>query len=229
MTKSASIVLSVATAAAVGACVGLIGLTAITATANAQSVSSSTDYTADQGTKTTETGVKPDTKQPNGAPNGETAEPRDTSPYNPYSPKTARPKPKSDDNDRIAEPDQPKAKPRIVEPDQQKAKPRIAEPQQPAKPKKRVAAVAQPDSEIVKEPKRYKKRIRKSRRHRKSSHRRRYSRRSRSGMPAPGYEGFDGPGVYCSYRREPWRKCFNNRYGEYQCRTVGWRRIQYCY
>jgi len=216
MTKSANIVLSVATAAAVGACVGLIGLTAVTATANAQVVASGTDYTGDQGTKTTETGIKPETKQPSGTPTGGTKAPRNTNPYSPYSPKTARPQPKGD-SDRIAEPAEPKTKPRIVEP------------QKPEKPKKRVAAVAQPDSDIVKQPKRYKKRIRKTRRHRKSSRRRRYSRRSRSRMPAPGYEGFDGPGVYCSYRREPWRKCFNNRYGEYQCRTVGWRRIQYCY
>ena len=61
----------------------------------------------------------------------------------------------------------------------------------------------------------------------RTSSRRRYTSR----MPSPGYEGFDGIGLgsYCSYRREPWRKCFNNRYGEEQCRTVGWRRIEHCY
>lgn len=59
----------------------------------------------------------------------------------------------------------------------------------------------------------------------------RTSRRSNPGIPRRGYEGFAGIGLgsYCSYRREPWRKCTINRYGEEQCRTVGWRRIQHCY
>ena len=55
--------------------------------------------------------------------------------------------------------------------------------------------------------------------------------RSTPRMPAPGFEGFigDGNNTYCSYRREPYRKCFNNRYGEEVCKTVGWRRIEHCY
>jgi len=50
-------------------------------------------------------------------------------------------------------------------------------------------------------------------------------------MPNRGYEGFAGIGLgaYCSYRREPWRKCYINRYGEEECRTAGWRRIHHCY
>lgn len=50
-------------------------------------------------------------------------------------------------------------------------------------------------------------------------------------MPRRGYEGFAGIGLgsYCSYRREPWRKCWINRYGEEECRTVGWRKIHHCY
>lgn len=57
----------------------------------------------------------------------------------------------------------------------------------------------------------------------------RYSRGRTPPMPAPGFEGFDGIDNYCTFRREPYRKCFNNKYGEQQCRTVGWRVIQNCY
>jgi len=56
-----------------------------------------------------------------------------------------------------------------------------------------------------------------------------YSQGRTPPMPRPGFEGFDGPNTYCSFRREPDRRCYNDRNGEQQCQTVGWRMIQYCY
>ena len=47
-----------------------------------------------------------------------------------------------------------------------------------------------------------------------------------------GYEGFAGVGkysAYCSYRREPQRKCRYNRSGRESCKIVSWRLIQKCY
>lgn len=45
-----------------------------------------------------------------------------------------------------------------------------------------------------------------------------------------GYEGFSGnPGEYCSYRREPERKCWYTRSGYEKCKIVSWRLIQKCY
>lgn len=52
-----------------------------------------------------------------------------------------------------------------------------------------------------------------------------------SSHPVKGYEGFaggSGIGNYCSYRREPERKCWETRYGE-TCKIVSWRLIQKCY
>jgi len=47
---------------------------------------------------------------------------------------------------------------------------------------------------------------------------------------ARGYEGFAGtPGQYCSYRREPERKCYFTRSGYEKCKIVSWRLIQKCY
>ena len=48
--------------------------------------------------------------------------------------------------------------------------------------------------------------------------------------PVKGHEGFSGPhGRYCSYRREPDRKCWYRRDGSERCKVVGWRLIQKCY
>lgn len=48
--------------------------------------------------------------------------------------------------------------------------------------------------------------------------------------PVRGYEGFAGYGkAYCSYRREPERKCWYTRGGYEKCRIVSWRLIQKCY
>lgn len=200
MTKSASTFASVATVAAMSACVGLVALTSISATANAQTVSSSTDYTGQQDTPAPGTTSKPEKKKPTlPITTGPAKAPSGASPYSPKAPKTARATPRRDEP-RVAEP--PAAEPKV----------------KPKKSKKRIAKTHA----------RRKIRTRKSRSHRKS-YRRRYARRSRPRMPAPGYEGFDGPGTYCTYRREPWRKCHNNQYGEYQCRIVGWRRIESCY
>ncbi|MGI9480540.1 MAG: hypothetical protein ACR2PI_27875 [Hyphomicrobiaceae bacterium] len=46
-----------------------------------------------------------------------------------------------------------------------------------------------------------------------------------------GYEGFAGgiSGSYCSYRREPERRCFYTRSGYEKCKIVSWRLIQKCY
>ncbi len=47
-----------------------------------------------------------------------------------------------------------------------------------------------------------------------------------------GYEGFAGVGKYssyCSYRREPQRKCWYSRGGYEKCKIVSWRLIQKCY
>ncbi len=46
--------------------------------------------------------------------------------------------------------------------------------------------------------------------------------------PVKGYEGFNGR-AYCSYRREPDRKCFYSRSGREICKIVSWRLIQKCY
>ncbi len=47
---------------------------------------------------------------------------------------------------------------------------------------------------------------------------------------AKGYEGFgSNPGEYCSYRREPQRKCYFTRSGYEKCKVVSWRLIQKCY
>lgn len=48
--------------------------------------------------------------------------------------------------------------------------------------------------------------------------------------PVRGYEGFAGINkTYCSYRREPVRKCWYSRNGYEKCRVVSWRLIQKCY
>ena len=48
--------------------------------------------------------------------------------------------------------------------------------------------------------------------------------------PIKGYEGFGGIGKsYCSYRREPERKCWYTRSGYEKCKIVSWRLIQKCY
>ncbi|MEM6496389.1 MAG: hypothetical protein AAF709_06660 [Pseudomonadota bacterium] len=46
-----------------------------------------------------------------------------------------------------------------------------------------------------------------------------------------GYEGFVGGrhNSYCSYRREPRRRCYISRSGYERCKIVGWRLIQHCY
>ena len=46
-----------------------------------------------------------------------------------------------------------------------------------------------------------------------------------------GYEGFVGGKVnsYCSYRREPRRRCYITRSGYERCKIVGWKLIQHCY
>ena len=45
-----------------------------------------------------------------------------------------------------------------------------------------------------------------------------------------GFEGFSGVGKsYCSYRREPERKCWYTRGGYEKCKIVSWRLIQKCY
>ncbi len=46
-----------------------------------------------------------------------------------------------------------------------------------------------------------------------------------------GYEGFIGAkrGAYCSYRREPRRRCYITRSGYESCKIVGWKLIQQCY
>ncbi len=50
---------------------------------------------------------------------------------------------------------------------------------------------------------------------------------------ARGYEGFGGGGSYggqyCSYRREPDRRCWITRSGYEKCKIVSWRLIQKCY
>lgn len=50
--------------------------------------------------------------------------------------------------------------------------------------------------------------------------------------PVRGYEGFSsgaGGKAYCSYRREPERKCWYTRSGREKCKVVSWRLIQKCY
>lgn len=49
-------------------------------------------------------------------------------------------------------------------------------------------------------------------------------------QPSRGYEGFSGGGLgrYCSYRREPERKCHYSG-GYEKCKIVSWRLIQKCY
>ena len=46
-----------------------------------------------------------------------------------------------------------------------------------------------------------------------------------------GFEGFSGGplGRYCSYRREPDRRCWITRSGYEKCKMVKWRLIQKCY
>lgn len=47
-----------------------------------------------------------------------------------------------------------------------------------------------------------------------------------------GYEGWSGGsygGQYCSYRREPNRRCWNTRRGYEKCTIANWRLIQKCY
>jgi hypothetical protein len=47
--------------------------------------------------------------------------------------------------------------------------------------------------------------------------------------PVKGYEGFGGEsGQYCSYRREPERKCWETDSGYERCKIVSWRLIQKC-
>jgi hypothetical protein len=51
-----------------------------------------------------------------------------------------------------------------------------------------------------------------------------------SKQPQRGYEGFGSlPGEYCSYRREPERRCSYTSSGYEKCKVVSWRLIQKCY
>ncbi len=52
-----------------------------------------------------------------------------------------------------------------------------------------------------------------------------------SKRPLRGYEGYAGihGGLYCSYRREPERRCYVSRSGRERCKIVSWRLIQKCY
>lgn len=48
--------------------------------------------------------------------------------------------------------------------------------------------------------------------------------------PVKGYEGFGGSmQTYCSYRREPQRRCWETANGYEKCKVVSWRLIQKCY
>ena len=50
--------------------------------------------------------------------------------------------------------------------------------------------------------------------------------------PVRGYQGFAGGTsgkTYCSYHREPQRKCWDTRDDDEVCKIVGWRLIQRCY
>jgi hypothetical protein len=50
-----------------------------------------------------------------------------------------------------------------------------------------------------------------------------------SNRPIRGYEGFGSmPGEYCSYRREPERRCFYTANDREKCKIVSWRLIQTC-
>ncbi|MGI9525409.1 MAG: hypothetical protein ACR2PG_27585 [Hyphomicrobiaceae bacterium] len=54
---------------------------------------------------------------------------------------------------------------------------------------------------------------------------------SGSRMPDRGFEGFDGFGLdkeYCSFRREPIRRCKRRRGGRRSCRVVRWRVVEIC-
>jgi uncharacterized membrane protein len=49
---------------------------------------------------------------------------------------------------------------------------------------------------------------------------------------ARGYEGFSGGGYgsqYCSYRREPNRRCWITYNGYEKCKIVSWKLVQKCY
>jgi hypothetical protein len=50
----------------------------------------------------------------------------------------------------------------------------------------------------------------------------------KSKMPSRSFEGFYDQD-YCSFRREPWRKCTNDSNGVSHCHTAGWRTIDVCY
>ena len=59
-----------------------------------------------------------------------------------------------------------------------------------------------------------------------------YSETFRTKHPERGYEGFVGIGkrsAYCSYRREPDRRCYVTRSGRERCKVVAWKLIQHCY
>ena len=59
-----------------------------------------------------------------------------------------------------------------------------------------------------------------------------YSERFDTRYPEHGYQGFVGAGkykAYCSYRREPKRRCFITRSGRERCKVFGWTLIQNCY
>ncbi len=50
--------------------------------------------------------------------------------------------------------------------------------------------------------------------------------------PERGFQGFVGAGkygAYCSYRREPKRRCIYSHSGRERCKIVGWKLIQHCY
>ena len=49
--------------------------------------------------------------------------------------------------------------------------------------------------------------------------------------PERGFEGFSSDiyGRYCSYRREPVRRCRVTRSGRERCRIVRWHLVQKCY
>ena len=59
-----------------------------------------------------------------------------------------------------------------------------------------------------------------------------YSERFFTKGPERGYEGFVGIGKhsqYCSYRREPIRRCVLLSSGREKCKIISWSLIQHCY
>lgn len=66
----------------------------------------------------------------------------------------------------------------------------------------------------------------------KSSSGRTYYERFFTKKPERGFEGFVGVGKhgqYCSYRREPIRRCFYLSSGREKCKIISWSLVQHCY